>query len=68
MQKLIIKIQKDRCIGSGQCAIHAPAFFSQSAEDGIVEVIQTEAEMKDFDELTNAEELCPAGVIEIEIN
>ena len=68
MQKLIIKIQKDRCIGSGQCAIHAPDFFSQSAEDGIVELIQTEAEMKDFDELTNAEELCPAGVIEIEIN
>ena len=68
MQKLIIKIQKDRCIGSGQCAIHSPDFFSQSEEDGIVELIKTEADMNFFDELTNVEELCPARVIEIEIN
>ena len=68
MQKLIIKIQKDRCIGSGQCAIHAPDFFTQSEDDGIVKLIKTESEMKFLDKLTNAEELCPAGVIEIEIN
>ena len=67
MKKIKIKIQKDRCIGSGQCTINSPKFFSQSEEDGIVELIETDAQMKFFEELSNVEELCPAGVIELEI-
>ena len=67
MKKIKIKIQKSKCIGSGQCVINSPKFFSQSDEDGIVELVKSEAEIKFFEELCNTEELCPAGVIELKI-
>jgi len=36
-----ITVDRDRCIGAGQCALTEPSVFDQSDEDGLV-VVRTE--------------------------
>lgn len=60
-----ISIDRDRCIGSGNCVLAAPALFSQSDDDGTVIVLDEMPGEEQRASLEEAVETCPARVISI---
>lgn len=60
-----ISIDRDRCIGSGNCVLAAPALFSQSDDDGTVIVLEEMPGEEQRANLEEAVETCPARVISI---
>lgn len=60
-----VVVQKDACVGAGQCALVAPDVFDQD-DDGIVLLLQDAPEGADLDAARKAERLCPARAITIE--
>jgi len=59
------KIQRDGCIGCGQCAAICPEVF-QMADDGLAEVyVETVTEGLE-DLVTEAKDSCPVAVISAE--
>ncbi len=59
-----ISVQKDACVGAGQCALVAPDVFDQD-DDGIVLLLQEDPEGSDLDAATKAARLCPARAITV---
>lgn len=63
-----IVVDKDRCIGSGQCVLTQPEVFDQGEDDGLVvlltEVPSSEAEASVHD----AVRLCPSQALSVEEN
>jgi ferredoxin len=57
-----IVADRDRCAGSGMCALTAPEHFDQGDEDGLVLVLVEEAGDGDT-EVADAVQLCPAGAL-----
>jgi ferredoxin len=58
-----IVTDRDRCLGAGQCALHAPEIFDQSDEDGTV-VLRTDTPPDDQHEVVRlAARMCPNQVI-----
>jgi ferredoxin len=66
MNNFIVKIDQEKCIGSGQCVANAPLIFMQSDEDGLVQLIQKKVDSAYLNEAKTAEDLCPSGAIQIE--
>ena len=60
-----IKIDKMKCIASGNCRLTAPELFG-SDEDGIVELLQPEPPGPLHEAARIAAAACPAAVIIIE--
>jgi len=65
-----VKIDADReaCIGSGLCALTAPKVFEQSAEDGLVLLVQEHPEPAHIAAARMAVERCPSGALSIDEN
>lgn len=59
-----IVVQKDACVGAGQCALVAPDVFDQD-DDGIVLLLEPNPEGADLDAATRAVRLCPARAISL---
>jgi ferredoxin len=59
-----IEVDRDLCVGSGNCSLRAPRTFSQE-EDGLVVVGDPAASTED--ELREAEDQCPASVIRLRV-
>ncbi|GAA1666554.1 hypothetical protein GCM10009830_10250 [Glycomyces endophyticus] len=59
-----IVADRDRCAGSGMCALTAPGHFDQDDEDGLVLLLADEAEDCD-DEVADAVRLCPADALRL---
>lgn len=59
-----IVVQRDACVGAGQCALVAPDVFDQD-DDGIVLLLQTDPKGADLDSATKAIRLCPARAIAV---
>ena len=57
-----IKIDRERCIGSGSCQFHAPHTFDL---DGECRAIVVDARGDSPDAIRNAAEGCPTRAIEI---
>lgn len=55
----------DVCIGAGQCALRAPAYFDQSEEDGTVVVLASRPEPADEEDVRAAVDLCPSGALSV---
>ncbi|MGF1430574.1 ferredoxin [Kitasatospora sp. LaBMicrA B282] len=53
----------DRCCGSGQCALTAPAVFDQSEEDGTVVLLTAEPAAEQLAAVRTALALCPTSAI-----
>jgi ferredoxin len=63
---LLVKIDREKCCGGGQCVLAAPEVFDQGLDDGIV-VLLEERPSEDLREaVVQAADLCPARAIEIE--
>ncbi|MCS0639627.1 ferredoxin [Streptomyces sp. LP05-1] len=60
-----VRVEKDRCCGSGQCVMAAPGVFDQSEDDGLVLLRPGGAEQAARADLELAAGLCPAGAITV---
>jgi ferredoxin len=60
-----VRVDADRCIGSGQCALTAPGVFDQD-DIGIVLLLQPEPPAEREREVRRAEQGCPVQAITIE--
>lgn len=59
-----VVVNRDACVGAGQCALVAPDVFDQD-DDGIVMLLQADPDGRDFDVATKAARLCPARAITV---
>ncbi|MFP5068655.1 ferredoxin [Pseudonocardia nantongensis] len=59
-----VTVDKDLCIGAGQCVVTAPDVFDQD-DDGIVELLTDDPAESDRDAVKEAEHVCPARVIAV---
>jgi ferredoxin len=62
-QRVIVDIEK--CIGSGMCALTAPAVFSQD-ENGFVVLLDQAA--TNTQDARSAAELCPSGALTLDLS
>jgi ferredoxin len=60
-----IRVDRSRCRGAGQCALHAPELFDQSEEDGMVVVLDDQPSTELYQRAHLAEHLCPNSVIRV---
>ncbi|WP_133917552.1 ferredoxin [Streptomyces sp. NBC_00582] len=60
-----INVDRERCVGAGQCVLAAAAVFEQN-EDGLVELLQPEPSEDLHAAVTEAELICPSGAIELQ--
>ncbi|MEV1295834.1 ferredoxin [Pseudonocardia sp. NPDC049635] len=60
-----VSVDKDLCIGAGQCVVAAPDVFDQD-DDGIVELLTDHPAETDRAAVEEAEQVCPARVIVVE--
>ncbi|MDI2128519.1 ferredoxin [Yinghuangia seranimata] len=60
-----IDVERELCVGAGQCVLSAPKAFAQDGENGLVVVLEGIAE-EDDDALEEAVLICPAQALRIE--
>ncbi|MCA6091170.1 ferredoxin [Streptomyces sp. SCA3-4] len=60
-----ITIDRDRCVGAGQCVRAADEVFDQDDEDGCVVLLVSRPSERLRAEVRDAERFCPSGAIEI---
>lgn len=60
-----VTVDKDLCIGAGQCVVTAPDVFDQD-DDGIVELLTDVPGDGDAEAVRDAAHVCPARVISVE--
>jgi ferredoxin len=61
-----VTVDLDKCIGSGQCVLSAPAVFDQRDEDGIVVLLDANPSADAGPAVRQAAALCPALAIKVE--
>ncbi|MFB4304482.1 ferredoxin [Actinomadura sp. GTD37] len=64
-----MRVVADRrvCVGAGQCALFAPALFTQDEEEGLVEVLnELPVSRADRDAAASAVRYCPSGALTID--
>ncbi|MBL1110300.1 ferredoxin [Streptomyces sp. 5-8] len=59
-----VTAERDRCVGSGQCALLSPEVFDQD-DDGLVVVLREEPAEELRGEVFQAADLCPARSIRV---
>ena len=62
MSDLKITVDRDRCIGAGQCVLNAPDLFDQD-DEGTVVVLDEQPSADQESAARAAEHACPARVI-----
>jgi ferredoxin len=60
-----IIVDRQRCIGAGQCVLSAPDVFDQD-EDGLVRLLEPNPSEDHDDEVDQADRHCPAQAISLE--
>ena len=66
MGRVIVRIDKSKCVGAGRCVSEAPTVFDQDEDDGIVILLQEHPPAELTDKARKAAKLCPALAIEVE--
>jgi ferredoxin len=61
-----IRIDQQRCIGSGQCVRSAPGVFDQREEDGIVVLLNETPTVALVQQVQKAVRLCPSQSIKLD--
>lgn len=62
-----IRVDRERCVASGQCALFVPEVFDQSEEDGRVVVLDAGPAAAALPSVRAAAGRCPAGAISLVI-
>ncbi|GLZ76692.1 ferredoxin [Actinorhabdospora filicis] len=60
-----VEADRERCCGSGMCALTAPDVFDQDAETGYVLVLLPEPPREWHDDVRSAAGVCPSGAITV---
>ena len=60
-----ITVDRDRCIGAGNCALVAPAVFDQDAEEALVVLLAESPPESERAAVEQAADRCPAAVIRL---
>ncbi|MEV0849819.1 ferredoxin [Streptomyces sp. NPDC049954] len=58
-----ITVDTEKCCGSGQCVLSAPAVFDQRDEDGVVVLLDERPAEEEHAASEEAAQVCPAGAI-----
>ena len=58
-------VDKERCIGAGQCVLLAPDVFDQRDDDGVVVLLQEYPPVELHEDVRAAARICPALAIEL---
>ena len=59
-----VSVDPDRCVGSGDCALNAPAAFEVDEDAGLARVLPGAADTDPAD-LRRAAYACPTGAIQL---
>jgi ferredoxin len=60
-----VKVDRDKCCGSGQCTIEAPEVFDQDETDGIVILLRERPAPQDRTGVLQAVRMCPTETISV---
>ncbi|GAA0466135.1 ferredoxin [Paractinoplanes deccanensis] len=60
-----VSVDRDLCIGAGNCALTAPAVFDQDAEEAVVVLLTDSPPESEGPAVRQAVERCPAAVIRV---
>ncbi|MCY4394880.1 MAG: ferredoxin [Rhodospirillaceae bacterium] len=66
MGRLKVIVDRERCVGSGECVFTAPGIFDQDDDDGIVMLLTDTPEEALWDAARRAARQCPAKAIMVE--
>ena len=58
-----VTVESDLCIGSGMCALTAPAVFGQDPAEAVVVLLDPEPPPEQHEAVLAAVQRCPAAVI-----
>lgn len=58
-----LRVDRERCISAGMCALTAPAVFDQDADDGRVLLLDAEPPTAHRAAAQRAAGVCPSGAI-----
>jgi ferredoxin len=61
-----VTVDRDRCIGAGNCALIAPAVFDQSPDDAVVLLLDESPPEAARPAVREAVDRCPSAVIVLE--
>lgn len=61
-----VVIDKDKCIGAGQCVMTAPDVFDQDEDAGTVVLLTERPPATAQDKVRRAATFCPAHVIQVD--
>ncbi|KIR66925.1 MULTISPECIES: ferredoxin [Micromonospora] len=61
-----IVVERDACIGAGQCVLTEPRVFRQSEEDGMVQLNTDRPAPDAVEAVETAVSLCPARALSLE--
>ncbi|MER5767878.1 ferredoxin [Streptomyces sp. NPDC001985] len=65
---MAVSVERDDCIGSGQCVTVAPEVFDQSDDDGVVVLLDHRPPAGEHEGVREAADLCPAAAIRLHEN
>jgi ferredoxin len=61
-----VTVDRDRCIGAGNCALLAPAVFDQEPDDAVVVLLDESPPEEARPAVREAVDRCPSAVIVLE--
>ena len=61
-----ITIDRDKCVGAGQCVLAAEEVFEQDESDGCVVLLMSEPPQQLSTAVSEAEQLCPSRAISVD--
>ncbi|UQX04210.1 ferredoxin [Streptomyces sp. RerS4] len=60
-----IRVDRDRCLGAGMCALTAPGVFDQDEEAGLVVLLNADPPREQHAAVRLAAGVCPGAVITV---
>ncbi|MFE4373233.1 ferredoxin [Streptomyces sp. NPDC056835] len=62
-----ITVDRERCVGSGNCVVNVPEVFDQDDEEGLV-LLQMSEPPENLHHLVEvAAQMCPMGAIDVDV-
>jgi len=62
-----IEVDRDRCVGAGNCVLTLPAVFDQDEDEGLVVVLDPEPPADYAELVARAVQLCPSGALSVAV-
>ncbi|MFF5251401.1 ferredoxin [Streptomyces leeuwenhoekii] len=66
MRRPRLRVDRERCIGAGMCALTAPEVFDQDPDDGRVLLLRTEPPAALHAAARLAAGVCPSGAVTLD--